>query len=246
MNKQFSGKVAIVTGGSRGIGAGISRMFGERGANVVIASRSSKAEGDALIAEIKKAGGDAIVVSGDVSKPEDCKKIVDAAVAKFGKVDILVNNAGQGGRKTIDEIDHAYFTLIMETNVLSTIMMSKAVVPHMGEGGRIINISSRLAFIPWVGAAMYCAAKAAVNQITAVFAEELGPKGITVNAVAPGLIETDATRATIPPRKDAVIAATPLRRIGQPDDIAGTVAFFAGEDSKWVTGRCVRCDGGIT
>lgn len=246
MSKQFAGKVAIVTGGSRGIGAGISKILGERGAKVVIAFRSSQKEADDLVAEIVKAGSEAIAVSADVSKPDECKKLVDAAVKKFGKVDILVNNAGQGGRKLVDEIDHAYFTHIMEANVLSTIMMSKAVVPHMAPGGRIINISSRLAFIPYVGATLYCAAKAAVNQVTSVFAEELGPKGITVNAVAPGLIETDSTRASIPPRKDAVINATPLRRIGQPDDIAGTVAMLASEDSKWVTGRCIRCDGGIT
>lgn len=245
MNKPFSGKVAIVTGASRGIGAGIVRMLAERGAKVAIGYKSSKDAADALVADIKKAGGEATAFVADTSKPEACAQLVKDTVAKYGKVDILVNNAGIGGRKMAHEIDHAYFTSLFETNVLSVFMMIKEVLPHMGEGGRIINISSRIAQTPYPGASMYGATKGAINSLTGCFAHELGEKGITVNAVAPGLIETDATRASIPPRREQVIASTPMRRIGQVDDIAGIVAFLASEDSKWMTGRVFRGDGGM-
>jgi 3-oxoacyl-[acyl-carrier protein] reductase len=245
MSKQFAGKIALVTGGSRGIGESISRHFAERGANVVIGYRSGKEVADALAADLVKQGVQAIAVAGDVAKPGDCQKIVDAAVAKFGRIDILVNNAGISARKTYEEMTHEEFTKVMETNVLSVFMMIKSAVPHMKAGGRIINISSRLAFIGIPGGAPYSASKAAVNQITANFAFELGAKGITVNGVAPGLIETEMTAKTIPDRKEMLIKSTPLGRIGQPDDIAGAVMMFASEESKWITGRTIRCDGGI-
>jgi 3-oxoacyl-[acyl-carrier protein] reductase len=246
MSNQFFGKVAIVTGGSRGIGEGIVRMFAKRGAKVAVGYRVGKLEADALVSEIAKSGCEAISVAGDVAKPDVCQRIVDTVASRFGAIDILVNNAGISKSTRIEGIDHASFTEMMETNVLSTIMMSKAVVQHMGPGGRIINISSRLAFAPLAGFALYSAAKVAINQVTAVFAEELGPKNITVNAIAPGLIETDMARDSIRGRRDQVVAATPLRRLGQPGDIACAVMMLASEDAKWITGRCIRCDGGVS
>ena len=245
MDKPFSGKVAIVTAASRGIGAGIARLLGERGASVAIGYKSSKEFADALVADIKKSGGEATAYPADTSKPAVCAQLVKDTVARYGKVDILVNNAGIGGRRTIGEIDQAYFTDLFETNVLSVFMMCKEALPHMGHGGRIINISSRIALTPYPGASVYGATKGAIHSLTACLAHELGDKGITVNAVAPGLIETDATRDTIPPRREQLIASTPLRRIGQPDDIAGIVAFLASEDSRWITGRVLRGDGGM-
>jgi 3-oxoacyl-[acyl-carrier protein] reductase len=245
MNKPLSGKVAIVTAASRGIGAGIATMLCERGARVAIGYTTSKDIADALIADIKKAGGEATAFAADTSSPAACAQLVKDAIAAYGRIDILVNNAGVGGRRRIAAIDHAYFTQMFETNVLSVFMMCKEALPHMADGGRIINISSRIVFAPQGGASVYSATKGAMHALTACIAHEIADKGITVNVVAPALIETDKTKDMSAERRAEVIAETPLGRFGKPDDVAGVVAFLASDDSKWVTGRVIRCDGGM-
>jgi 3-oxoacyl-[acyl-carrier protein] reductase len=246
MSGQFEGKVAWVTGGSQGIGKGVVKMFAERGAAVLIGYSSHRDVAEDLAKSIRDAGGQAEITGGDVRDPAVAKAAVDLALERFGKLDILVTSAGVGGRHNLDEITLDDYRHVFDINVWGTIASIQAAAPHMtSPGGKIVTVTSRVALNPFAGAALYAGAKNAVNAITDSFARELGPKGITVNAVAPGLIETERMASAVATRGHETVAITPLGRIGMPDDIAGVVAFLSSDDSKWVTGRVIRADGGI-
>jgi 3-oxoacyl-[acyl-carrier protein] reductase len=245
-DRSFEGKAVLVTGGSRGIGAAVARRFASLGACVAVGYRSDRASAQALVADIVAAGGTAVAVAGDVAIPAQARAMVRDAHDAFGRLDILVNAAGVGPYLPLAEIDEAHCRAIFDTNVLGAIMLTQAAAPLLpSPGGRIVHFASRLAFNPIPTSAVYSASKAAVVTLVHGFARELGPRGITVNAVAPGVIETDMTADILRERGDQIVAATPLRRIGQPDDIAGVVAFLASADAGWVTGRTIIADGGL-
>ena len=237
-----TGRTVIVTGGSRGIGATVVRRFAGMGDRVVIVYRSGHEQAEALAAET---GG--VAMAADIADPAAIETLVAAVAARFGGIDVLVNCAGVAPYKPVGQLDAAHIRAILDANVMGTALMMQAVVPHMpSPGGRIVNFASALAYRPIPTSSIYSASKAAVVTLTHAFAKELGPKGITVNAVAPGVIETDMTGAIIAERGPQIMAMTPLGRIGQTDDIAGIVTFLASADAGWITGRTIVADGGIT
>jgi 3-oxoacyl-[acyl-carrier protein] reductase len=245
--RPLSGKVVLITGGSRGIGAGMAKRFGAEGSRVAIGYRSGKAGADAVLESIVTAGGHGIAVAGDVAKAEDAQAIVAQVVAKFGHIDVLVNCAGISDHRTFEKSDAAFFHSIFDTNVLGTIEMIQAALPHMtAPGGRVINFSSGLATRPIPTTSIYAASKAAVAALSHALAKEFGPRGITVNTIAPGVIETEMTTQILVERGAGIKAMTPLGRIGQTDDIAGIAVFLASPDGKWLTGRTLIADGGIS
>jgi 3-oxoacyl-[acyl-carrier protein] reductase len=198
------------------------------------------------VRELAANGRQCIAVKGDMANPDDIDAVVATTVKQFGRIDVLVNCAGIGGNRPLGQMDAEFIRKILDTNVLGTVLTAKAALPHFASGGRIINISSGLAYRPIPGSSVYSASKAAVVALTHGLAKELGPKGITVNCVAPGVIETDMTTTILAERGDQILAMTPLARIGQPDDIAGIVAFLASPEAGWVTGRTIIADGGLT
>jgi 3-oxoacyl-[acyl-carrier protein] reductase len=245
--KKLAGKVAVVTGASKGIGAAIAKSLAAEGASVVVNYASSKSGADAVVAAIIGAGGKAIAVGGNVSKKAEAQGIIAAAVKTYGRLDILVNNSGVFAFAPIEEITEESFHHQFNVNVLGLLLTTQAAVKHLGEGGSIINIGSVVTRITPPGSAVYTGSKGAVGAITGVLARELGPKKIRVNAVNPGMVETEGTHTAgiigSDFHKDA-IAKTPLGRIGQPEDIASIVAFLASDDSRWLTGEELLASGG--
>jgi 3-oxoacyl-[acyl-carrier protein] reductase len=243
----LSGKVVLITGASRGIGAGMARRFGAEGSRVAIGYRSGKAAAESVLADVVAAGGQGIVVAGDVANTEDARAMVAQVVAKFGRIDVLINCAGISDHRSFEKSDTAFFHAIFNTNVLGTVEMIQAALPHMtAPGGRIINFSSGLATRPIPTTSIYAASKAAVAALSHALAKEFGPRGITVNTIAPGVIETEMTTTILAERGANIVAMTPLGRIGQTDDIAGIAVFLASPDGKWLTGRTLIADGGIS
>jgi 3-oxoacyl-[acyl-carrier protein] reductase len=245
---KLSGKVAVVTGASKGIGASIAEYLAAEGASVVVNYSSSKAGADAVVAKIVKKGGKAIAVQGNVSKHEDIKKLFKETVAKYGKVDILVNNAGIYDFKPLEAITSEHFHSQFDLNVLGLLLTTQEAVKHIGpEGGSVINISSIVGQMPVAQASVYSATKAAVDAITVSLSQELGPKKIRVNSLNPGMVETEGLHSVGFAKSDFrkhVESITPLGRIAQPDDIGKTVAFFASDDAGWITGQTVLLAGG--
>jgi len=247
MNK-LTGKVAVVTGASKGIGAAIAKALGAAGAAVVVNYASSKSGADAVVATIVKAGGQAVAIAGDVSKGADAQGIIDAAVKSFGRLDILVNNSGVYEFGAIETVTEAQFHKQFNVNVLGLLLTTQAAVKHLGEGGSIINIGSVVSRITPPGSAVYTGTKAAVDAITGVLARELGPKKIRVNALNPGIVETEGTHSAGFIGSDfekATVAQTPLGRTGQPSDIADIAVFLASDDSRWLTGEHLLAGGGL-
>ncbi len=243
----LEGKVALVTGGARGIGAAVARRLASLGCHVAVGCRSDGEAGGKLTDELAAGGCEAIIVQGDITEPGDVDAIVATTVERFGRIDILVNCAGIAPYRPLGRMDAAFVRQILDANVLGTVMMTQAVLPHLpSPGGRIVNFASALAFRPIPTSSIYSASKAAVVTLTHAFAKELGPRGITVNAVAPGVIETDMTTKILAERGEQILGMTPLARIGQPDDIAGIVAFLASPEAGWITGRTIIADGGVT
>jgi 3-oxoacyl-[acyl-carrier protein] reductase len=182
----------------------------------------------------------------DVADPDSISRLVKDTVAAVGHIDILVNTAGVGPYRPLGTLDASFIREILDTNVLGAILLTQTVLPHLpSPGGRIIHFSSRLAISPIPTSSVYAASKAAVSTLTHAFSKELGAMGITINAVAPGVIETEMTAEIIRERGEAIRAATPLGRLGVPDDIAGVVTFLASPDSGWITGRTILADGGF-
>jgi 3-oxoacyl-[acyl-carrier protein] reductase len=245
--KLLSGKVALITGGSRGLGAAVARRFAAAGSAVAI---GYQARGDAaarLAADITGAGGQCLPVQGDIGDADAVQRIVADTVARFGRIDILVNCAGIAPYRALGAMDTAYIRAMLDANVLGTVLVTQAVLAHLtAPGGRIINFASAIAFRPIPTSSLYAASKAAVVTLTHAWSKELGPRGITVNAIAPGVIETEMTAAILVERGAGIVASTPLGRIGQTDDIAGIALFLCSSEAGWITGRTIIADGGIT
>jgi 3-oxoacyl-[acyl-carrier protein] reductase len=247
--KNLSGKVALVTGASKGIGAGVARELAARGAAVAVNYSGSKANAEKLVAEIKAGGGSAVAVQADLSNPDSIGPLVQAVAKQLGPIDILVNNAGIYEFGPIENITPEHFHKQFNVNVLGLLLTTQAALKHFNpNGGSIVNISSVVVDgVP--GAAVYSATKGAVDSITASLAKELGAKNIRVNSLNPGMIETEGTHAAGFIGSDfqkQAVARTPLGRIGQPDDVASAVAFLASEDSGWINGQAIYAAGGFT
>jgi 3-oxoacyl-[acyl-carrier protein] reductase len=243
----LSGKVVLVTGGSRGIGAAIARRFASAGSKVAIGCRSRGAAAEAVLDDIAAMGRESAAVLGDIANPEAARAIVAQVVARFGHIDVVVNCAGISDHRPFEKSDPAFFHAIFDTNVLGTIAVIQAALPYLtAPGGRIINFSSALATRPIPKTSIYSASKAAVAALSHALAKEFGPRGITVNAIAPGVIETEMTAGILAERGADILSMTPLGRIGQPEDIAGVVLFLASPDAGWLTGRTFIVDGGVS
>jgi 3-oxoacyl-[acyl-carrier protein] reductase len=241
----LTGKVAVVTGASKGIGAAIAKSLAAAGASVVVNYSSSKAGADVVVEAITKAGGKAVAVQGNVSK--DAETIIDAAIKNFGKLDILVNNSGVYEMLPLEAITPEHFHKQFDVNVLGLLLVTQAAVKHLPKGGSIINIGSLVSRITPPMSAVYSATKGAVDVITGVLSLELGPKGIRVNALNPGLVETEGTHSSGFIGSDfhkGAEAGTPLGRIGQPDDIATAAVFLASDDAGWINGQLINAAGG--
>ena len=247
MNK-LQGKVAVVTGASKGIGAGIARALAAEGASVVVNYASSKSGADAVVADITKAGGKAIAVGGDVSKPADAKGIVDAAIKSYGRLDILVNNSGVYEFAPLEAVTEEQFHRMFNINVLGAILTTQAAVKHLGEGASIINIGSIASRMTPPNSAVYTGTKGALDAITGVLARELGPKKIRVNTINPGVVETEGTVTSGIIGSDfekGVMAQAPLGRTGKVGDIAPIAVFLASDESSWLTGEQLLAGGGV-
>jgi len=245
---KLTGKVAIVTGASKGIGAAIAKALAAEGASVVVNYASSKKGADATVTEITKKGGKAVAAGGDVSKAGEAQGIIDAAVRNYGRLDILVNNSGVYEFAPIQDFTEEHYHRQFNTNVLGLLLITQAALKHMSEGASIINISSAVTRITPPASAVYSGTKGAVDAITGVLAKELGPKRIRVNTINPGIVETEGTVSAGFIGSDfekALIAQAPLGRTGRPDDIADIAVFLASNDSRWLTGEQIVASGGI-
>jgi 3-oxoacyl-[acyl-carrier protein] reductase len=250
MNTQkLAGKTALVTGASKGIGASIAKHLAAEGASVVVNYASSKAGADKVVAEITKAGGKAIAVQGDVANPADIVRLVAETKTAFGKLDILVNNAGVYEFGALAAITPEHFHRQFNINVLGLLLTTQEAVKLFPEsGGSIINIGSVVTSITPPESAVYTGTKGAVDAITGVLSKEFGARKIRVNALNPGVVETEGTHASGLAGSDmekAIVAQTPLGRTGQPADIASIAVFLASDDSGWLTGEEIRAGGGL-
>jgi len=250
MNRQkLAGKVAVVTGASKGIGAGIAKHLAAEGAAVVVNYASSKEDADRVVDEITKRGGQGIAVQGDVAREADIERLFAATNKAFGRLDILVNNAGVYQFTPLEEVTENEFHREFNTNVLGLILATREAVKYFGvEGGSVINISSVASSVTPPASVIYTATKGAVDAVTRVLAKELGPRKIRVNSINPGAVETQGYRAIGIPGSDfekQAAAQTPLGRIGQPRDIAPVAVFLASSDGAWITGETLRVAGGF-
>lgn len=248
---KLTGKVAVVTGASKGIGASIAEHLAAEGASVVVNYASSKTGADAVVAHITEKGGKAIAVQGDVSKQADIDKLFAETKRTYGKLDILVNNAGVFEFSPLETVTAEHFHRQFNLNVLGLLLTTQEAVKLIGpDGGSVINISSIVGKMPVAGASVYSATKGAVDAITVSLSKELGPKKIRVNSLNPGMVETEGVHAAGFADSDfrrAIEAQTPLGgRIAQPQDIAAAAVFFASGDSGWATGQTLVLAGGQT
>jgi 3-oxoacyl-[acyl-carrier protein] reductase len=246
---KLAGKVAIVTGASKGIGASIARHLAEAGAAVVVNYASSKKDADQVVADITRDGGRTIAVQGNVARSADVGRLFAEAKAAFGRIDILVNNAGIYETAALEAITEEHFHRQFDVNVLGVLLASKEALAHFdATGGSIINISSVASTLSPATFAVYAATKAAVDAVTRSLAKELGPRNIRVNSINPGMVETEGLHATGMMHGDfrkQVESQLPLGRIGQPRDIAPAAVFLASEDGGWITGETLRVSGGL-
>lgn len=245
---KLAGKVAIVTGASKGIGAEIASALGREGASVVVHYNSSKADADAVAAEVRELGGKAVIVSADVSGEDAGKIIVDAAIENFGRLDILVNNAGISEFRTFDEFTADHYEPQFRTNVLGPMLVTAAAVKHLGAGASIVNIGSSATEFTPPAASVYIASKGAIDALTSALANELGPLGIRVNCIKPGMTVTEKQfddDSTVSDFVKTFVEQTPLRRLGKTTDIASVAVFLATDDSAFVTGERLLVSGGL-
>jgi 3-oxoacyl-[acyl-carrier protein] reductase len=244
---KLDGKVAVVTGASKGIGAEIAKNLANAGASVVVNYATSNKEADNVVAQIVSEGGKAVAVQGDVSQGSEAESIIQAAVDNFGKLDILVNNSGVYEFASIEDITGEHFHRIFNVNVLGLLYTTQAAVKVMTSGASIINIGSAITSVYSPNTSVYAGTKGAVDTITGVLANELAARNIRVNSINPGMVETEGVHAAGIIGTDfenEVVAATPLGRIGQVTDIAPVAVFLASDDSKWLTGERILASGG--
>jgi 3-oxoacyl-[acyl-carrier protein] reductase len=245
MSKQNQ-QVALVTGASRGIGAAIAQRLARDGFTVIVNYTESAAPAEALVRTIQQAGGQALAAKADVSSPTDVRRLFDAAETAFGGVDVLVNNAGIMNLANIADADDASFDRQIAVNLKGTFNTLREAATRLRSGGRIVNFSSSVVALLQPGYAVYAATKAGVEAMTSVFAKELRGRDITVNAIAPGPTATDLFLKGKPAELvERLSKLAPLERLGQPEDIANTVAFLAGPDAGWINGQVLRANGGI-
>jgi 3-oxoacyl-[acyl-carrier protein] reductase len=250
MSHKLTGKVAVVTGASKGIGASIAQHLAGEGAAVVVNYASSKQGADRVVAEIAGKGGKAIAVQADVSKKADIERLFAETRTAFGRLDVLVNNAGIYEFAPLGEVTAEHFHRQFDLNVLGLILASQEAVKYFGPaGGSIVNISSVVATAAPAAASVYSATKAAVEAVTRSLAKELGPRQVRVNSINPGLVETEGTTSAGTAAEESDFrkqyeAQAPLARIGQPEDIAPAAVFFASDDSRWITGESLYIPGG--
>jgi 3-oxoacyl-[acyl-carrier protein] reductase len=243
---KLKGKIAVVTGASKGIGAGIARALGAEGATVVVNYASSGSEANAVVAEIQALGGRGLAIQADMSKAGDVSRLFDTVKAEFGTLDILVNNAGVAVFQMIDDLTEEAFHTQFNLNVLGYLLAVKEATKLFGARGSVINISSILSTDPYLASSVYSATKGAVDTLTFALARELGARGIRVNSILPGHTNTPATRGHFEGELgEKILAGTPLGRFGEPEDIAPLAVFLASDDSHWVTGESIRSAGGV-
>jgi 3-oxoacyl-[acyl-carrier protein] reductase len=245
---KLSGKVAVVTGASKGIGAAIAKALAAEGAAVVVNYASSKAGADAVVAAIAAAGGKAIAVQGDVARRDEAEGIIETAVREFGRLDVLVNNSGVYEWSSLDALTEEQYRHQFDVNVLGLLLTTQAAAKHLGEGASVINISSSITSLLPAESAIYSGSKGAVDAINGVLAKELAPRGIRVNAINPGIVETEGTHAAGfvgSGFETQIVAQTPLGRVGQPQDIATVAVFLASNDAGWLTGEKLMASGGL-
>lgn len=245
---RLKNKVAVVTGASKGIGAAIAKDLAAEGAAVVVNYASSREGAERVVKDITAKGGKAIAVQGDVAKAADVERLFADTQKAFGRLDVLVNNAGVYSFTPLDEVKEAEFHRIFDTNVLGTILATREAAKYLGEGGTVINIGSVVSRLTPPGSVVYTATKGAVDAVTHVLARELGPKKIRVNSINPGGVETEGFHAAGFAGSDferAMVAQTPLGRLGQPQDIAPIAVFLASEESGWLTGETLLASGGM-
>lgn len=247
MIQKLNGKVAVVTGASKGIGASIALHLAKEGASVVVNYSSSKEGAEKLVSEITKNGGKAIAIHANVANPKDIEKLFSETKKTFGKLDILVNNAGIYEFVPIEELTVEHYHKTFDLNVLGLLLVTKEALKYFGSSGSIVNISSIVSKYSMANASVYSASKAAVDAITKSLGQELGPRNIRVNSVNPGMIETEGTQTAgildSEMRKNVELQ-TPLGRIGRPEDIASAVIFLASDDASWITGETLFITGG--
>ncbi|HLY41681.1 MAG TPA: glucose 1-dehydrogenase [Terracidiphilus sp.] len=248
--KNLQEKVALVTGASKGIGASIARELAARGAAVAVNYSGSKAAAEKLVAEIKTDGGKAIAVQANVADPAAITALINTVVAQLGPIDILVNNAGIYEFGALEQITPEHFHKQFDLNVLGLLLTTQAAVAKFNpKGGSVINIGSVVGRMAFPNAAVYSATKGAVDSVTVSLSKELGPKGIRVNALNPGMIETEGTHAAGVIGSEfstSTAKETPLGRIGQPQDVATAAAFLASADAGWINGQTIYAAGGFT
>ncbi len=245
---KLKGKVAVVTGASKGIGAAIAKSLAAEGASVVVNYASSKAGADKVVAAITAAGGKAVAVGGDVSKAPEAQGLIAAAIKNYGRLDILVNNSGVYEFAPIEDVTEESFHRLFNINVLGLLLTTQAAVKHLGAGASIINIGSGVSRITPPNSSVYTATKGAVDAITGVLSRELGPKKIRVNSINPGIVETEGTHTAGFIGSDFeknINTQVPLGRTGQVGDIAAVAAFLASDDSGWLTGEQLLATGGM-
>jgi len=246
---KLDGKVAIVTGASKGIGASIARHLADEGAAVVVNYASSKDGAERVVGEITAKGGQAIAVQADVARQAEVDRLFAETARAFGRLDILVNNAGVYDWLPLEQVTETHFHRHFDLNVLGVLLASKAAVKQFGPaGGAIINISSLASTTGLAGSSVYSATKAAVDSLTRTLAAELGPRNIRVNAINPGMVDTEGARSggfTGGDIRKEIEARTPLGRIGQPRDVAPAAVFLASEDAAWITGETLLIAGGM-
>lgn len=248
MSQKLSGKVAVVTGASKGIGASIAQHLAAEGAAVVVNYSTSREGADKVVAQVERRGGQAIAVQADVSRRADIQRLFAEAKRAFGRVDILVNNAAVYEFAPIEEVTAEHFHRQFDLNVLGLLLTTQEALRYLGpEGGSIINVSSVAATVAPPTASVYSATKAAVDTVTRSLAKELGPRRVRVNSINPGMVETEGFHAAGMAESDfrkQVEAQTPLGRIGQPGDIGPIAVFLASSDSGWITGETIHVAGG--
>ncbi len=244
--KRLAGKIALVTGGSRGIGAAIALRLAEEGATVAVNYNNNKAAADKVVQQINELGSKAVAFQGNVSSAQDSKNLIAEIGKALGKIDILVNNAGVYEELPIADVTEQHIDHLLDVNVKGVILTTVEALKNFADGGRIINISSGAARMTLANSSVYSSTKAALDTLTRVWAQELGERKITVNGVAPGTTLTDMLNAGLPEEvKQVYIKKTALGRLGDPEDIAAVVAFLASDDGRWVTGHTIAADGGI-